>query len=1065
MQFARGYFGWRRARVDVSKGIPMLPLSLKTVLLRSTMLVGAVAFAVPAIAQVTPGTPAAGNAGPGAVAEAAPNPEGEREITVTGSLIKNPNLVRATPVIVTTSEEIELRQSNVAEDVLREIPGIVPSIGSAVNNGNGGASYVDLRGIGSNRNLVLLDGNRIVPADLVGRVDLNNIPLALIDRVESLTGAASTTYGADAISGVVNFITKKNFTGIDISGSEQITEKGDGNYYRVDATIGGNFSDDKGNAVFSVGYQHADPVYQGDRSFSILNLDSLSGAKSGSGRSVPATFSDTRSIDPATGQPSVNPATANPGFRQLDVASGTAIRPYLRYNFNPFNIFQTPFKRFNLFGQANYAASDHFGFYTRGLFSKNTVNTIVAPSGLFEPTLIIPLSNPYLPAALRNQFCAKNVSATDGVYTPLFTPAQCDAAATATNPLLADGTANPAFKTISTTVRRRFPEAGPRISEYTSTVFDYKAGVRGKITDHLDYDVYGSYGESENIELLKGYILTSRTQTAVYATNTATCLPNAPNNASGAPGCVPVNLFGPLGSITPAQVGYLSAASTSNVKTQLGQVHGQISGDFGVTSPAATDPISFAVGAEYRRYRASQFADTLAQTANELGGAGSAAPILNDVGYDVTEGFGELIVPLVQDKPGLESLTASGGVRYSSYHIKAAGNPGYNTTTYKGELAYSPGAGLKFRGNYAHAVRAPNLNELFAPKLTGLTNLATDPCSGAAPTVNANLKAICLAQGAPAASIGAINDPTGGQANETSGGNLALQPEKADTFGGGVVFAPRFFSGFSASVDYYHIRVIGAITNPTPGDVINSCFGNITAASATNPACTGIRRDPVAGGLDGSSATTPGLPLVLSNLGKITTQGVDVTFNYSRDLHFAKLGLSFLGNYTDYNRFQNAPGATNLNRDCVGAISVNCGSLQPKFQWSQRTTLSFDSFDVSLLWRHIDKFRQERASVLTDPLNPSSPVDPTLVAFSGIDGAGNNVNYGYIKPYDYFDLSTRISVMENLSLTLSAQNIGNRKPPAVGSTIGSTSFNSGNTYPSTYDALGRRYAVTARVKF
>ena len=188
----------------------MLPNSLKTVLLRSTILVGATAFALPAVAAVAVAAPAGT-----AVADAAD--AGEKEITVTGSLIKNPNLVRATPVIVTTSEEIQLKQSNVAEDVLREIPGVVPSVGSAVNNGNGGASFVDLRGIGSNRNLVLLDGNRLVPSGLVGRVDLNNIPLALIDRVEALTGAASTTYGADAIAGVVNFITKKNFTGVDIS--------------------------------------------------------------------------------------------------------------------------------------------------------------------------------------------------------------------------------------------------------------------------------------------------------------------------------------------------------------------------------------------------------------------------------------------------------------------------------------------------------------------------------------------------------------------------------------------------------------------------------------------------------------------------------------------------------------------------------------------------------------------------------------------------------------------------------------------------------------------------------
>ncbi len=1044
----------------------------KTLLLRSTMLVGATAFAVPALAQVTPGTPAAGNATVGAVAEAAPNPEGEREITVTGSLIKNPNLVRATPVIVTTSEEIELKQSNVAEDVLREIPGVVPSIGSAVNNGNGGASFVDLRGLGPARNLVLLDGNRLTPAGLGGAVDLNNIPLALVDRVESLTGAASTTYGADAIAGVVNFITKKNFTGIDISGSEQITEKGDGNYYRTDATIGGNFADDKGNAVLSVGYQHSDPVYQGDRAFSVNNLDSFSGAASGSGTEVPARFTGTRPIDPATGQPSVNPATANGGARQLVPATGQAVANYAPFNFNPYNIFQTPFKRFNIFGQANYEASEHFDFYTRALFSKNTVDTIIAPSGIFGSSIVVPLSNPYLPAALRNQFCALNVAPTvNGVqatYVPQFTPAQCAAAALATSPT------DPNFRTVTTVVSRRTPEVGPRISDFTTTIFDYKAGIRGKITDHLDYDVYGAYGESTNTQLIQNYVLTSRARAAAFATNTTTCLTtNLPAGASSAPGCVPVNLFGPNGSITPAQAGYLTATSTSNVSTKLGQVHAQISGDVGISSPMATDPISFAIGAEYRRYRASQFADTLAQTAGELGGAGGAAPILNDVGYDVKEGFGELIVPLIQDKPGVQSLTVNGGVRYSSYNVKAPNSPGYSSTTYKGEVAYEPGYGLKLRGNYAHAVRAPNLNELFAPQLTGLTNLATDPCAGAAPVANANLRAVCLAQGAPAGTIGSILNGTAGQINETSGGNLNLKPEKADTFGGGVVFSPKFFTGFSTSIDYYHIRVVGAITTPTSGDVVNACFGNITAASATSAACTGIRRNPVTGGLDGDPATTLGLPLVLSNLGTIRTEGVDVTFNYSRDIHFAKLGLSFLGNFTGENRFQASAG--DIFRNCVGFYSVNCGSIQPRFQWSQRTTLSFDSFDVSLLWRHIDRVRQEPLdAAATTILPPGSPDNPSATAitvngsgpaFTGGDGNGSTVNYGYIKPYDYFDLSARVSVVENLSLTLTVQNIGNRKPPAVGSTIGSTTFNSGNTYPSTYDALGRRYAVTARVKF
>ncbi len=454
-------------------------------------------------------------------------------------------------------------------------------------------------------------------------------------------------------------------------------------------------------------------------------------------------------FDPVTGKPIANPlGTNNPGKRQLQPATGAAVASYAPFNFNPYNIFQTPFKRFNIFAQANYEASDHFDFYTRGLFSKNTVDTIIAPSGLFGSSVTIPLSNPYLPATLRSQFCAVNVAPvtrgptvidpTTGLpasftaqttYVPLYTPAQCAAAATATSPT------DPNFKTVTTTVSRRTTEVGPRLSEFTTTVFDYKAGVRGKITEHLDYDVYGAYGESENLQNIQNYVLTSRARAAAYATNTATCLPNPPNGGSTTAGCVPVNLFGPAGSITQAQAAYLTANSTTRIRTQLGQVHAQLSGDFGVTSPAATDPISFAVGGEYRKYRSLQAADVLSQTAGELGGAGGAVPNFNG-SFSVREGFGELVVPLVQNKPGIQSLTVNAGVRYSDYRVEAAGTPSYNTTTYKGEVAYQPGSGLKLRGNYARASRAPNINELFNPVTTGLTNLSVDPCASVAPNGN-----------------------------------------------------------------------------------------------------------------------------------------------------------------------------------------------------------------------------------------------------------------------------------------------------------------------------------------
>lgn len=990
------------------------------------------AFAAPAYAQATRVA---------AIDEVA---AGDEEIVVTGSLIKNANLERSAPVLVTTADAIELKQSNVAEEVLRELPGVVPNIGSAVNNGNGGASFVDLRGLNSNRNIVLLDGNRLPSAGLVSRVDLNNIPLALIERVESLTGGASTTYGADAVTGVVNFITKQNFSGLDISASEQITEQGDGNTFRTDMTIGGNFDDGKGNVVLSIGYQEADPVYQGARDFSAVQIESFAGTLGGSGTAIPSRFSGTRPIDPVTGQPSVDPTVVNGGVRQINTTTGQAVAPFAAFNFNPYNIFQTPFKRFNIFAQGKYEFTDNVEFYSRGMFSKNTVNTIVAPSGAFGPSVTIPLSNPYLPAALRNQFCAFNIAPVgSGLYTPRFTPAECTAAATATT------TTNPAYRTVLVTVGRRTTEVGPRISEFVTQFFDYRAGLRGKLTASLDWDINGSYGESENRQALQGYVLTSRLRDAALATNTTTCL-------SGNAACVPVNLFGPEGSITAAQVNYLTGEASTLVKTRLAQARGTISGDIGVSSPWAEDAIGIAAGTEYRKYGATQRSDTLSQTVGELGGAGSAQPNING-GFDVWEGFGELVMPLIQERPFFKSLTLETGVRYSSYKVDAAGSPSFKTTTYKAGGSWEPVDGLKLRGNYSHAVRAPNISELFTPQRTVLTALSTDPCAGAAPLGNANLRAVCLAQGAPAGTIGSITNPSAGQANITTGGNLKLKPEKANTYTFGVVLQPTAVPGFSMTVDYYNIKVNGAITTPTSGDAVSACFANITAASASSTACTVIGRNSITGGLDGDQSITRGLFVALSNLGTLSTDGIDVTGNYSRDLGFAKLGLTGNFNYTASQKFRATP--TSLNRECVGYYSVNCsftGSLQPEFQWSLRSTLSFKQIDVSLLWRHIASLEQE----------PDDILNGNGEAFHGTAAAPfGAVDFRRIPAVNYFDLSTRIGVNDNLSLTVTVQNLLDKKPPLTGTDISAATFNSGNTYPSTYDTLGRRYAVQARLKF
>ncbi len=1061
---------------------------IRNSLLASTVIAG-MSFPGMALAQAVPAEADAQVSTEAAADEAAGETGGD--IVVTGTLIRNPNLESSAPVQVLGQDEVELQQANVAEELLRELPGAVPSIGSAVNNGNGGASYVNLRGVGSNRNIVLLDGRRIVPTDLIGRVDLNNIPLALIERTEVLTGGASTTYGADAIGGVVNFITRKDFAGVELNASEQITEEGDGNRLRTDLTIGANFDDGRGNAVFSIGYQETDPVYQGDRPFSINNLGSFTGAPGGSGTAVPSTFSGTRPIDPATGLPSVNPATGNGAGRQVNPVTGQAVTPFAPFNFNPFNIFQTPFERFNIFGQAQYQISDAIEVYSRGLFSKNTVETIIAPSGVFGSTVQIPLANPFLPDALKAQFCAFDVDPRAAVYRPRFTPAECTAETGVIGAgrfefvdLNSNGTQD-AGEVINTnpavTLSRRAVEVGPRISRFVSTVFDLQAGVRGGITDSIDYDISGSYGESERLQTLQGYVLTSRARTSLFATNPNTCIqaPAVTNPATGAvvvpggasaAGCVPVNFFGPAGSIAAAAVPYLVGESTTTIRTSLAQARGVISGDLGFESPFAEEPIGFAVGAEYRRYQAVQRSDSLAQTAGELGGAGGAAPNITG-GYDVYEAFAELLAPLVQNRPFFEELTLEAGVRYSRYSVDAPGNPKYRTTTYKVGGQWEPGFGVKFRGNYSRAVRAPNISELFSPVNTGLTSLSVDPCatlSGtgvslgvAAPT--GTLRDICLAQGASVANIGSISDPTAGQANATAGGNILLRPEKADTYTVGVVFTPDFVPGLSLAVDYFKIKVDGAITTPTPGDVIAACFGTLSTrnpggtagAGAADPACTSIRRNPDTGDLDGDPSTTLGLPLALSNLGTLDNEGVDITVNYRTDFGFAKLALGFVGTYNKDSKFRATPTA--LNRECVGFYSINCGSIQPKYQFSQRSTVTFDNVDVSLLWRYIDNVQQEP----DDIANGNGPA----CGPGNSGGACAGQNFQRIKAYNYFDASVRFSVTDALAFTVTVENLTDKKPPIVGADVGAVAFNSGNTYPSTYDALGRRYGVSARLRF
>jgi outer membrane receptor protein involved in Fe transport len=950
-------------------------------------------------------------------------------VVVTGSRITDPNLEISSPVASVDEEELTFRGTSVAEDFLSELPSSVPSIGAQVNNGNGGASFVNLRGVGSNRNLVLLDGRRFVPADDSGRVDLNNIPLAVIQRTEILTGGATTTYGADAVSGVVNFITKRDFEGVQIDHLYQVTEQGDGKVNRTEMTIGAGFDDGRGNVVFSLGYQDQGAVLQGDRDYSLFNVDSFFGTPGGSSAAVPANviFSGPEGL--VIGQ--IN----NAGTDIVPGGVNTAAGPF---NFNPLNIFQTPFERYNMFGSARYEINPNIEVYTQGVFSKQTVSTQIAPGGSFFNTYQLNLNNPTIPDAIAQRF---------GDALGL-TPTEFAAARnTPFGPTLPDGTANPDYVQLGAQVRRRTVEIGPRSSDFTTTLFNFVAGVEGDITDSIGYDVNVTYGESERIQRQGGFARFSRLQQSLLAvpdgSGGAQCI-----DASG--GCAPVNLFGLEGNLGSQEARDFAFNLTQQVVnvSSIETAQASVFGDLPITLFDSA-PINFAAGAEYRQFTTSTQSDEASQTPGAVVGGGGANPNYSG-SYDVLDVYGELVIPILEGAQFAERLTLDLGARHSNYELSD------NEFTWKAGLTWEPIAGYTLRGNFQKAARAPNIGELFFPTTTGLGNLQVDPCQGDAPTTDPALAQVCIAQGAPASIVNAgnIQPPAAGQVNITSGGNTSLNTEKAETFTIGLIAQPAAVPGLTVAIDYFNISIEDAISSPSEGDIIDGCFnsGNL---DPSNPFCQLVSRSATTGGLDGSPDEVQGLLLNLSNLGRIQTDGVDARVNYGFDLsNDLGVELDLEATWVNENKFQAITGQGAF-RDCVGFFSVNCGSIQPEFGFNQRTTFNFlEDYSVSLRWRHLSAVEQE-------PLDVASQ-GPAFIGNSPVFG---NVDFTEINAQNYFDLSFQWSGFENVLFTATVSNLLDNQPPIVGSNIGTTAFNSGNTYPSTYDPLGRRYMANLRLNF
>ena len=464
------------------------------------------------------------------------------------------------------------------------------------------------------------------------------------------------------------------------------------------------------------------------------------------------------------------------------------------------------------------------------------------------------------------------------------------------------------------------------------------------------------------------------------------------------------------------------------------------------SSPFAADPIALAFGLEYRASRASTRADGPSQIQGEVLGTG--APFPDRQGrFELTEGYVEALIPLISDLPFIQSLNLEAGYRYSEFETAGVVT---DYGSYKVGGDWVPVDGLRFRGMFQRAVRAPNIGELFAPQVTGLGNLATDPCQGA--LINAGqantagtLSNLCRLTGVPVGNIGAVPTPSAGQINILSGGNPTLQPEEADTVTIGAVWQPSFIDNLTLSLDYYDIKIDGAVSSQSSTDVLNGCYSTaFNPTLAFNSQCALIGRNPNNGTLNG--VESPGIALVSSNLGKQRASGYDLNVAYMMDLvdfglsdQWGTLNLSFSANYVTVNDFQATP--TSINRDCIGYYSVACVQPNYELKTTSRATWDLGDYGFSMQWRYQDEVIEE----------PGGTVFPAAAAS--------------IDAYHYFDLTGRWDLNDAVRFTVTVSNLTDEQPPVLGSGVGNTSFNNGNTFPQSYDTMGRYFTGGITLRF
>ncbi|MBL6853148.1 MAG: TonB-dependent receptor, partial [Alphaproteobacteria bacterium] len=509
--------------------------------------------------------------------------------------------------------------------------------------------------------------------------------------------------------------------------------------------------------------------------------------------------------------------------------------------------------------------------------------------------------------------------------------------------------------------------------------------------------------------------------------------------------CSPLNFFTPAG-LTAANVNYITENLESTTFISQWDVQATATGDLGflgVQSPWAKEPVGMAIGTEYRQEEADFEPDNNLRT-NNLVGYQAAVPTKG--GFDVAEGFLELRVPLIEDAPLVQSLQLNGAYRYDHYNLSG------DAHSYNLGLEWQPIDDIRFRGSFQRAVRAPNVSELFTPAGGASANPGHDPCSASNGGV-VTTAALCIATGVPAAAVFGVglNCPTN-QCQAAVGGNPFLKPEHSDSWTLGVVLTPTFVPGFTMTLDYYNIKIGGFIAATPIATILANCYSTTLnpTQSAANPNCTFVHRDVL-----GTIYTGTGAGYVVSAEGNIAgdkVQGFDLEANYDVDLNdwgwekAGSLAFNVVGTLVTVNNtaFPNAPVL-----HCAGLYGGQCGEPQNRFKSNARVTWTDNKgdFSVSLRWRHLSSIDFE--------LNGTGPAPHA--------GFVNTPTLGWGE-YDYFDLSGTWSVADSVDLRAGVRNLFDKNPPLTDNNSAPTSSVNNNTFPNTYDALGRIIFVGATVK-